>query len=65
MLNVNRQRVTQLREHPDFPAPWVTLATGVVWRDTDVVAWATRHGRTITPLELDVAPPYGPGQTPG
>lgn len=41
ILGVNRQRVLQLqRDHADFPAPWVELATGRIWRDTDIVRWA-------------------------
>lgn len=27
------------RRHTDFPAPVVTLATGPVWRWSDVAAW--------------------------
>lgn len=49
ILGVNRQRVLQLMKTyaDDFPEPWVTLAAGKVWRDTDVEAWAKAHGRTV------------------
>lgn len=48
ILGVNRQRVLQIqRDHVDFPAPWVELGTGRIWRDTDVIAWALRKGRTV------------------
>lgn len=48
ILGVNRQRVLQIqRDHADFPAPWVELGTGRIWRDTDVIAWALSKGRTV------------------
>jgi len=49
MLGVNRQRVLQLMKTyaADFPAPWEELATGRIWRDTDIAAWAKAHGRTV------------------
>lgn len=51
MLNVTRQRVTQLRAQPDFPKPWATLATGSIWRDTDIEDYARRKGRNVKPYE--------------
>lgn len=49
ILNVTRQRVDQLSRQVGFPAPWAELATGRVWRDTEIEAWAatrnTRRGR--------------------
>lgn len=50
MLNVSRQRVNQLMAHDDFPAPWVVLATGRIWRDQDIAAWAKKGGRIVRPL---------------
>lgn len=59
MLQVSRQRLTQLRaEHPDFPAPWVTLGTGAIWRDTDVEAWARHTGRIPAPHGVKESPPW-------
>lgn len=50
MLSISRQRLTQLRgDHADFPAPWVMLGTGAIWRDSDVSAWAKAHGRKVEP----------------
>lgn len=47
MLGVSRQRVQQLVNRPDFPAPVERLAMGAFWRRRDVVRWAERTGRTI------------------
>lgn len=59
MLGVSRQRLTQLRtDHRDFPAPWVELGTGAVWRDSDVVAWATAHGRKWMEHGIVESPPW-------
>ena len=53
MLGISRQRLTQLRsDHADFPAPWVTLGTGAIWRDSDVSAWADAHGRKVEPHDI-------------
>jgi predicted DNA-binding transcriptional regulator AlpA len=44
MLGVTRQRVYQIVEaYPDFPAPDVVLASGRVWKRTEVEAWTRRH----------------------
>ena len=49
LLGVSRQRVAQLREREDFPAPVAELAAGPVWTRTSldrfVVAWPRRPGR--------------------
>lgn len=59
MLGVTRQRLTQLRsDHKDFPAPWVSLGTGAIWRDADVVAWAKAHGRKPEPHGVVESPPW-------
>lgn len=59
MLSVSRQRLTQLRtDHADFPTPWVTLGTGAIWRDTDVIAWAEAHGRNPEPHGVTASAPW-------
>ena len=45
MLGVSRQRVQQLINRKDFPAPEVQLEMGKVWRREQVEAWARDHGR--------------------
>lgn len=61
MLGVTRQRFTQLRtESADFPAPWVALGTGAIWRDTDIKAWAEAHGRTHLPHGVVASPRWTP-----
>ncbi len=45
LLNVSRQRVSQLASQPGFPEPAATLRVGRIWRKSDVVDWARRHGR--------------------
>ena len=45
LLNVSRQRITQLAAHPDFPTPVAELSMGKVWRTADVHAWAVKTGR--------------------
>jgi prophage regulatory protein len=35
LLGVSRQRVHQLAERPDFPAPVAVLAAGKIWRDEE------------------------------
>lgn len=47
LLGVSRQRVHQLAQKPDFPAPAAVLALGAVWRTSDVRAWAEARGRAI------------------
>lgn len=51
MFDVSRGRIVQLRHEADFPKPWRHLATGVVWRDTDIEDYAHAKGRTFTPYQ--------------
>jgi hypothetical protein len=44
-LGVSRQRVLQLRERPDFPAPVSRLASGPIWESVDIERWARETGR--------------------
>ena len=48
MLGVSRQRVQQLINRKDFPAPEVTLEMGKVWKRSEVAGWARTHGRSVT-----------------
>jgi hypothetical protein len=50
MLDVSRQRITQLTADPGFPAPIAELRMGKVWDLEDVVAWARRVGRELREL---------------
>ena len=44
LLNVSRQRVTQIRStYPDFPEPEVELAAGNIWGRTAIEAWVAAH----------------------
>ena len=46
LLGVTRQRVDELsRTHEDFPEPEATLASGRIWRRSEIEAWARRTGR--------------------
>lgn len=45
MLDVSRQRAYILINRRDFPAPWVELAMGKVWRSTDVEKWIRERNR--------------------
>lgn len=45
LLEVSRQRVTQLAKLPGFPAPTVKLASGPVWESADIERWARETGR--------------------
>ncbi|BEL05815.1 hypothetical protein Q0Z83_040060 [Actinoplanes sichuanensis] len=38
-LHLSRQRIQQLAEQPDFPAPCDALAMGRVWLARDIEAW--------------------------
>jgi prophage regulatory protein len=42
-LDVNRQRVYQLTQRPDFPAPIATLGIGHIWLRSEVEAWIAEH----------------------
>ena len=39
MLGVSRQRVSQLTQRKDWPAPDAVLASGKVWKTEDIEAW--------------------------
>lgn len=45
LLQVSRQRVTQLAKTPEFPAPSARLASGPVWESADIERWARETGR--------------------
>jgi predicted DNA-binding transcriptional regulator AlpA len=45
---VSRQRVQQIVNRDDFPAPFDVLDMGKVWKREAVEAWARSHGRDIT-----------------
>lgn len=47
MLGVSRQRVQQLVNRDDFPAPEVALDMGKVWSREAVETWARDHGRLL------------------
>jgi prophage regulatory protein len=40
---ISRQRVYQLTQRPDRPAPYNELVQGKVWRREDVEAWIAKH----------------------
>jgi len=50
-LNVSRQRVQQLINRPDWPAPYDEMAMGKVWRIEDVEAWITEHRPPVDAAE--------------
>jgi hypothetical protein len=45
-FGVSRQRVQQLADLPDFPAPYQQLAMGRVWRATEIRTWLRGWRRT-------------------
>lgn len=49
LLGVSKQRVSELRSRPDFPAPVAELASGPVWRGSQLrrflEGWSRRSGR--------------------
>ena len=47
MLNVSRQRVTQLANTPGFPAPVANLNVGRIWLREDIEQWAISTGRRV------------------
>lgn len=47
MLDLSKQRVHQLLERPDFPAPTAELAIGNVWDRSTIEEWAERTGRRV------------------
>jgi predicted DNA-binding transcriptional regulator AlpA len=40
---ISRQRVYQLTQRSDWPAPYEELVQGKVWRREDVEAWIDKH----------------------
>lgn len=44
---LSRQRVQQIINRRDFPAPFDELRMGKVWWRKDVINWATARGRTL------------------
>jgi hypothetical protein len=57
LLDVSRQRVTQLAAKPSFPAPLDRLSMGAVWRLDDIREFAERTGR---PFHLEALPRRAP-----
>jgi hypothetical protein len=57
MLSISRQRLAQLAQRPDFPAPWATVAATPVWLRTQIRRferyWPRRNGRP--PKEAAIA----------
>jgi prophage regulatory protein len=47
MLGVSAPRAHQLTKTDNFPKPDVKLASGRIWKRTDVEKWAKATGRTI------------------
>lgn len=45
LLGISRQRVFQLSQGSDFPAPLARLKMGDVWLTEDVETWARETGR--------------------
>ena len=50
---ISRQRVQQIVNRKDFPAPVDWLEMGKVWKREDVEAWAVAHGRVIADDDAD------------
>jgi prophage regulatory protein len=48
---ISRQRIYQLTNHADFPAPYDELVQGRVWLIEDVEAWI-REKRSLDEAEL-------------
>ncbi|GAA4596359.1 hypothetical protein GCM10023107_37320 [Actinoplanes octamycinicus] len=42
-MGLSRQRVQQLAERPDFPAPVASLRMGRVWRTAEIELWLRTH----------------------
>jgi len=55
MLGVSKQRLIQLTDRPDFPAPMVRLAAGPVWLRSSIEAferrWPRKPGRPAKPTK--------------
>jgi len=48
MMDVSRQRASQISARPTFPEPVAVLRMGKVWRAEDVREWAEKTGRTLS-----------------
>lgn len=52
MLDVSKQRASELAKHPDFPKPIARLASGPVWKKATIArharTWDRRPGRKKT-----------------
>lgn len=51
MLGVSRQRVHQLTQREDFPAPVAVLAGGSIWERQAVSDWIDARGRSLDTKE--------------
>ena len=49
--SISRQRVYQLTQRPDWPAPYDELIQGKVWRREDVEAWIHKHRPALETAE--------------
>lgn len=56
LLGVSRQRVGQLAERPDFPAPIARLSAGPVWTRTSIEVFGQHWTRKITGRPRKEAP---------
>ena len=56
LLGVSRQRIGQLAERPDFPAPIARLSAGPVWTRTSIDAFDQSWSRKITGRPRKPAP---------
>jgi predicted DNA-binding transcriptional regulator AlpA len=53
MLGLTRQRVNQLIQAPDFPAPEAVLSAGRIWARDAIESWAASHPERTTPMTGD------------
>lgn len=60
MLDVSKQRASELARVPSFPAPFTELASGPVWIEDNVSefcrTWVRKPGRPRRPNDLDEEP---------
>lgn len=47
VLEVSRQRISELRQRPDFPAPVTTIKAGPIWRLGDLSRFADEWERKV------------------
>ena len=50
MLDVSRQRVSQLAVSKGFPEPVALLGVGRIWLREDIEAWARSTGRGVVDI---------------